>query len=80
MSVVHVVEATDANDAEVWIDTEDFVFDGLCLGTGTTRPLAIAQAEAELRRHLATLEAARESTVPLVHPALVPLAQESQRR
>jgi hypothetical protein len=53
---VHLFD--DAGGIAIWLDTEIAEHDGLCIGLGKTRPLAINDALLELRAAVRVLEAA----------------------
>lgn len=56
---IHIA-SEQLNDFEVWLNTDVGDFDGLCVGCGPTREIAVSQAIAILKEGLAKLgDAAR---------------------
>jgi hypothetical protein len=49
----------DVNDWQVWLNTEEMDFDGICIGVGQTRGKAVAEAVIALE---AVLEKLQEPT------------------
>lgn len=54
MSEIHIVQDR-GHAVEVWLDTEVAECDGLCIGTGSTRDEALAEAETDLQVALSEL-------------------------
>lgn len=51
---IHIA-SEQPNDFEVWLNTDAGDFDGLCIGCGPTREIAVAQAISVLKEGLAKL-------------------------
>lgn len=60
---VHIVEPDGVmhDSYEVWLSTEIQDFDGLCIGTGDTREVALDDARQTLQRVTLTLDAEFEA-------------------
>ena len=54
MSEIHLMQ-DGAHAFEVWLDTEVAECDGLCIGVGSTRDEALAEAETDLQLALSEL-------------------------
>lgn len=49
------ISSEEPNDFEVWLNTDVGDFDGLCIGCGPTREIAVSQAIAVLKEGLTKL-------------------------
>lgn len=50
------ISSGQPNDFEVWLNTDAGDFDGLCIGCGPTREIAISEAVAVLREGIMELD------------------------
>lgn len=57
----------EGNEWSVWMDCDGTEKDGLCIGISTDKFQALAEAETELKNHLAMVESMREPLAAAIH-------------